>query len=61
MATRQVQHARRVAAVADDFNFTRFVFFNILLKLNKLTNSLFGIVFGVKGKHHCAMNLEHVA
>jgi len=51
----------RIPRQAENFNLTRFVLCNVLLKLNKLANSLLCVVFGVKGKHHGAMILENVA
>jgi len=37
---------------AEDFDIFGFVFFDVLLKLNKLAYSKLGIVFGIKGEHH---------
>jgi hypothetical protein len=39
---------------------SRFVFFNVLLKLNKLANSPLGIIFGIKGQHHAPIILEDI-
>ena len=40
-----------IPADTQDFNFAGFIFVNVLLKLNKLRNSLFGVIFGVKVQH----------
>lgn len=51
---------RRISGQADNFNFTRLVFFNILLKLNKFLSSKFCIVFGIESKHDATMLFESI-
>jgi hypothetical protein len=46
---------------AEDFDIIGFVFFDVLLKLNKLAYSKLGVVFGIKGEHHGAVIFYGIA
>jgi len=43
------------------FLFFGFVFFDVLLKLNKLAYSKLGVVLGIKGEHHGAIIFHGIA
>jgi hypothetical protein len=51
----------RIPRQSKNFDFSRFVFFNVLLKLNKLANSLFCVVFGIKGEHDGPIIFKRIA
>ena len=51
----------RIARQAEDFDFSCFVFRDVLLKLNKLANSDAGVVLGVKGEHNGVIIFERIA
>lgn len=51
----------RIPGQTKDFYFLGFVFFNVLLKLNKLADSKLCIVFGIESQHHSAMMFDSIA
>jgi len=51
----------RIPRQAEDFDFFGFVFFNVLLKLNKLADSKLCIVFGIESQYHSAMIFDSIA
>jgi len=51
----------RIPRQAEDFDFFGFVFFNILLKLNKLAYSKLCVVFGIESQYHSAMIFDSIA
>jgi hypothetical protein len=51
----------RIPRQAENFDFFGFVFFNILLKLNKLADSKLGVVFGIESQYHGAMIFDSIA
>jgi len=51
----------RIPRQAEDFDIFGVVFFNVLLKLNKLAYSKPGVVFGIKSEHHGAVIFRDIA
>lgn len=51
----------RISRQAENFNFFGFVFFNVLLKLNKLADSKLCVVFGIESQYHSAMIFDSIA
>ena len=50
-----------IAVYAQNFDVTLFVFFDVLLKLNKLFNSEACVVFGIKRQHDAAVICQNFA
>ncbi len=51
----------RISRQAKDLNFSGFVFFDVLLKLNKLANSDAGVIFGIKGENNGLIIFKRIA
>ncbi len=51
----------RVSRQAEDFDIFGVVFFDVLLKLNKLAYSKLGVVFGIKGEHDGTILFDGIA